>query len=113
MREILITSECLEFINSQSERVQGKFYQIIEVISEVKIVHNRFVKKLKNTNFYELRIKAGNEVRVIMFAIDHLNFAESKKVLCLNGFVKKSAKDYSIAIKQAEKLLNDYLTKID
>ena len=56
MREILITPECLEFIDKQNERVSTKFYQIIEVIGEVKIVHTNFVKKLINTDFYELRI---------------------------------------------------------
>ena len=109
MREILITPECLEFIDNQNERISTKFYQIIEVIGEVKIVHSDFVKKLRNTDFYELRIKAGNEIRVIMFAIDHSNFAECTKVVCLNGFQKKSTKDYVKAVKKAEKILNDYL----
>ena len=109
MREILITPECLEFIDKQNERVSTKFYQIIEVIGEVKIVNANFVKKLTNTDFYELRIKAGNEIRVIMFAVDHSNFAECTKVVCLNGFLKKSTKDYTKAIKMAEKLLNEYL----
>lgn len=109
MREILITPECLEFIDNQNNRISTKFYQIIEILGEVKIVHANFVKKLKNTNFYELRIKAGNEIRVIMFAIDHLNFAECTKVVCLNGFQKKSTRDYIKAIRIAEKLLNDYL----
>ena len=109
MREILITPECLEFIENQNNRISTKFYQIIEVIGEVKIVHTNFVKKLINTDFYELRIKAGNEIRVIMFTIDHSNFAECTKVVCLNGFHKKSTKDYTKAIKKAERIVNDYL----
>jgi len=109
MREITITPECLDFIDNQNERVSTKFFQIIEVIGEVKVVHTNFVKKLINTQFYELRIKAGNEIRIIIFAIDHLNFAECTKAVCLCGFQKKSTKDYTKAIKQAEKLLGDYL----
>jgi phage-related protein len=109
MREISITPECLDFIDNQNKRVSIKFFQLIEVIGEVKIVHSNFVKKLKNTQFYELRIKAGNEIRIIMFAIDHLNFAECTKVVCLYGFQKKSTKDYKKAIKQSEKILRDYL----
>ncbi|NOR75723.1 MAG: hypothetical protein GQ525_11255 [Draconibacterium sp.] len=109
MREILITPECLEFIDNQNNRISTKFYQIVEVIGEVKIIHSNFEKKLKNTDFYELRIKAGNEIRVIMFAIDHSNFAESTKVVCLNGFHKKSTKDYTKAIKKADKILKEYL----
>ncbi|MCF6331824.1 MAG: hypothetical protein L3J11_00955 [Draconibacterium sp.] len=76
MREITITTECLDFIDNQNERIATKFFQIIEVIGEVKVVHTNFVKKLLNTQFYELRIKTGNEIRIIIFAIDHLKFAE-------------------------------------
>lgn len=78
-------------------------------MGEVKIINTNFVKKLQSTQFYELRIKAGNEYRVVMFAIDHLNFAECEKVVCLSGFKKKSTKDYKKALKQAEQLLSDYL----
>jgi len=109
MREILITPECLEFIDNQNDRISTKFYQIIEVIGEVKVVHSNFVKKLKNTVFYELRIKAGDEIRIIMFTIDHSNFTECTKVVCLNGFQKKSTKDYVKEVKKAKKILNDYL----
>ncbi len=109
MREILISPDCLEFFDNQNDRISTKFYQIIEVIGEVKIVHSNFIKKLINTDFYELRIKAGNEIRIIIFTIDHSNFAECTKVVCLNGFHKKSTKDYTKAIKKAEKILNDYL----
>lgn len=67
------------------------------------------MKKLHSTQFYELRIKAGNEYRIIIFAIDHLNFAECTKAGCLCGFQKKSTKDYEKAINQAEKLLEEYI----
>jgi len=109
MREIVIAQECLEFIDTQNERVRNKFFQLIEIIGEVKVIHSHFIKKLQNTRFYELRIKAGNEVRIIIFAIDHLNFTECTKAICLYGFVKKSTKDYKKSIKQAESILSDYL----
>jgi hypothetical protein len=109
MREINITEECLDFIDKQNERVSLKFFQLIEVIGEIKVINTNFLKKLKSTQFYELRIKAGNEYRVILFAIDHLNFAECTNAVCLYGFQKKSSKDYTKAIKQAEKILVEYL----
>ena len=109
MREIVIAQECLEFIDSQNERVKNKFFQLIEIIGEVKVVHSHFIKKLQNTQFYELRIKAGNEIRIIIFAIDHLNFAECTKAICLYGFAKKGTKDYKKAIRQAESILSEYL----
>jgi len=54
MRDVEIKEECLNFIDGQGERVSKKFFQIIEVIGEVKIVHTNFVKKLQSTQFYEL-----------------------------------------------------------
>lgn len=81
MREIIITEECLGFIDNQGEKVALKFFQLIEVIGEVKVVNANFLKKLQSTQFYELRIKAGNEYRIIIFAVDHLNFAECTKAV--------------------------------
>jgi hypothetical protein len=109
MREIDITEECLEFIDKQNDRVSLKFFQLVEVIGEIKVVNSNFLKKLQSTQFYELRIKAGNEYRIVIFAIDHMNFAECTKAVCLCGFQKKETKDYKKAIKQAEKILEDYL----
>ena len=109
MRDIDITEECLDFIDSQNERVSLKFFQLVEVISEIKQVHSNFIKKLQSTHFYELRIKAGNEYRIIIYAIDHLSFSESSKVVCLYGFQKKSTKDYNKAIKISERILEEYL----
>lgn len=109
MREIDITEECLNFIDNQNERVSLKFFQLLEVIGELKVVHTNFVKKLQQTNFYELRIKAGNEYRVVIFTIDHLNFSECTEAVCLYGFQKKSTMDYEKAIKKAKTILEEYL----
>jgi uncharacterized protein YihD (DUF1040 family) len=109
VREIEITEECLEFIDNQGERVSLKFFQLIEVIGEVKVVNANFLKKLQSTPFYELRIKSGNEYRIVIFAIDHLNFSECTKAVCLCGFQKKSTKDYKKALARAEKILEEYL----
>lgn len=109
MREIDITIECLEFIDEQDESVSLKFFQLIEVMGEIKVINANFLKKLQSTEFYELRIKAGNQYRVIIFAIDHLNFSECKKAVCLYGFQKKSTKDYKKAIKKSKNILEKYL----
>lgn len=109
MRDVDITEECLEFIDKQEKRVGLKFFQLIEVIGEIKVINSNFLKKLQSTQFYELRINAGNEYRIIIFAIDHANFAECKKAICLCGFQKKGTKDYKKAINQAEKILEIYL----
>ncbi|MEM8527906.1 MAG: type II toxin-antitoxin system RelE/ParE family toxin [Bacteroidota bacterium] len=113
MRTIEITTECLEFIDDQDDRVIDKFFQLLEVMSEIKVVNSNFVKKLQSTDFYELRIKAGNEYKVVLFTFDHSNFIECTKLICLYGFQKKSTKDYKKAIRKAENILADYLKNND
>ena len=49
-----------------------------------------------------------NEYRTILFAVDNDNIILSKKVLLLNGFLKKSTKDYCKQIKIAERILKDF-----
>lgn len=111
VRDIEITEECLEFIDEQNDKFALQFFQLIEIMGMVKVINSNFLKKLKSTQFYELRIKSGNEYRIIIFALDHLNFAECTKAVCLCGFQKKSTKDYKKAVKKAEFLLIEYLKK--
>ena len=65
---------------------------------------------LENTDFYELRVSVGsNECRTILLAVDHDNFIQSKNVLLLNSFLKKSTKQYKAEIKKAENIIKRYL----
>lgn len=78
----------------------------MNVLAEIRVVNTKLVKKLIDTDFYELRISVGNEYRVILFTIDHENFIEAKEILLLNGFIKKSTKDYKKEIEKAKQILN-------
>ena len=92
MRTMIRSTEFDEFYNS--------------LPADVKVVNTKLVKKLVDTDFYELRISVGNEYRVILFTIDHENFIEAEQILLLNGFMKKSTKDYKKEIQKAEQILN-------
>jgi hypothetical protein len=113
MREILISDECIDFVSRNNTRVQTKFKYLLEVIGEQKIIHRAIVDKLVNTKFYELRIRAENQIRIIIFTIDNENFMESKKIILLNGFLKRTNKDYIKAINEAGKLLIKYKKEIE
>lgn len=76
-------------------------------MSQIKVVSTKFVKKLEGTDFYEMRISVGNEYRVILFTIDSESFIEADEVLLLNGFMKKSTKDYKAQIQIAENILSE------
>ena len=88
--------------------VQKKIDWNLMLIESIQILSVKIVKKLIDTSFYELRVSVDNEYRVILFAIDKPNLMEARKVLLLNGFIKKSTKDYKREIKIAQKLLKDY-----
>ena len=109
MREIYISEECEKLIQEESsERVRKKFKYLLGVIEEQTIVHTSIVEKLTNTKYYELKIKAENQIRVIIFTIDKENFNEANQIILLNGFLKRTNKDYQKAIKTADKLLLKY-----
>ncbi len=107
MRTIIRTPEFDTFYHSLPANVQGKVQYAMNVMAEIKVVNTKLVKKLVNTDFYELRVSGGNEYRVILFTIDHENFIEAEQVILLNGFMKKSTKDYKKEILKAEQILNE------
>ena len=106
MRTMIRSAEFDEFYNSLPANVQNKVKYAMNVIAEIKVVNTKLVKKLIDTDFYELRISVGKEYRVILFTIDHENFIEAEQILLLNGFMKKSTKDYKKEIEKAEQILN-------
>lgn len=59
--------------------------------------------------FYELRVSVDNEVRVILFSADNENINLASSVILLNGFVKKSTKDYDKEITKAINILRKLL----
>lgn len=100
------SAEFDEFYNSLPENVQNKVKYALNIIAEVKVVNTKLVKKLVETDFYELRISVGNEYRVILFTIDQESFVEAEQILLLNGFMKKSTKDYKKEFQKAQRILN-------
>lgn len=107
MRTLKRTNEFDEFYNSVGTKVQEKIDYALTLISQMKVVSTKFVKKLEGTEFYEMRIFVGNEYRVILFTMDNDNFIEADDILLLNGFMKKSTKDYKAQIQIAEKILKE------
>ena len=108
MRTIFRSEEFDEYYALQPERVRKKIDYALSVLEQIKVISTKLVKSIENTDFYELRISVDNEHRVLMFSIDHENIIEATQVLLLNGFIKKSTKDYKSQISIAEKILQKY-----
>ncbi|MDR2912195.1 MAG: type II toxin-antitoxin system RelE/ParE family toxin [Alistipes sp.] len=105
MRKVIFSQAFEEFYDAQPAAVQAKLDYAVNALGELRVVSAKLVKKLTGTDFYELRVSMSNEYRVILFAVDHDNITEAGTVVLLNGFVKKSTKDYKKQINTAIKLL--------
>ena len=107
MRELFHTNEFDDFYNSLDDKKVAKFDEAISYLETVYVLNTKFVKKILNTPFYEMRVSVGfNEYRTIIFSVDNNNVIQSTKIILLNSFLKKSSKDYDKQIKRANNILN-------
>ncbi|MDR0231554.1 MAG: type II toxin-antitoxin system RelE/ParE family toxin [Dysgonamonadaceae bacterium] len=104
-RIIIQTKAFQDFYKSLNARTKKKVDYIVKILRDKEIVSAKFVKKLVNTEFYEMRISTDNEYRTIIFAMDNENITNANKILLLNGFIKKSTSDYSNKIAVAKKII--------
>lgn len=108
IRTIFKTEEFEEFYNSLDTRVKEKFEYTFGLVQTVYALPVKFVKHLEKTDLYEMRVSVGsNEYRTVLFAIDNSNVILSTKIILLNGFLKKSTKDYDKQIAKAVRILKD------
>lgn len=105
MRLTIWSEDFSVFYGSLQPNVKEKADYVLGIISDMKILSSKIVKKLVKTEFYELRISLGQEYRVIVLPLDNENIIEAEIILLLNGFVKKSTKDYKKQISIAKNTL--------
>ena len=109
IRELYFLDEFTEFYEKLQDKVKAKFEHTMDIIRTEYVLNTKFVKHLENTDLYEMRVSVNfNEYRTILFAVDNDNIILSKRILLLNGFLKKSTKDYSKQIKVAKQILEDF-----
>jgi phage-related protein len=109
IRELYFTAEFTKFFEQLDDSVKSKFYYTMDLVRTIRVLSKNFVKHLENTELYEMRISVGNNAyRTILFAMDNRNVMLAQRILLLNGFIKKSTKDYNKQIKQAYKILKQY-----
>jgi len=110
IRNLIYTDEFKEFYSLLDERTRNKFEECLDVLRSTYILSTKFVKKLVScdNNLYELRVCVGfNEYRSIIFSSNHANIIQATEIIILNGFLKKSSKDYDKQIKKAINILNN------
>ena len=79
-----------------------------EFYNDLNALPVKYIKHLDGTDLYEMRVSVGsNEYRTVLFAIDNSNVILATKIILLNGFLKKSTKDYNKQIAKAIRILKD------
>ena len=107
LRELFLTDEFQLFYGTLPDKVKHKFDYVLDIIRTERVLTAKHVKHLENTKLYEFRVSvSSNEYRTIMFTMDNENIILAKNIIVLNGFLKKSTKDYRKQIEIAQTILN-------
>ncbi len=95
----------LDFFESLRPEVQKKFNWVLQLISTVERVPEKYLKHLTGTSgIYEIRIDYGSDTyRIFCF------FADNNAIILMNVFQKKSNKTPLKEISRAEKIKKRYL----
>ena len=105
VREVIAYKNYFEdFLLVQPQKVQDKFFKIIEAIETLERVPANYLKAMEGTKgLYEARIQLSSNIwRVFCF------FDQGKLVILLNGFQKKTQKTPKNEIEKALRLMNEY-----
>ncbi|MCL2596579.1 MAG: type II toxin-antitoxin system RelE/ParE family toxin [Paludibacter sp.] len=106
IREVVLSNEFFNYYNGLNVKVQDKYIYALQLIETLKVVSEKFIKKIQNTEFYEVRVSVStNEYRTMFIAVDNPNFMEATKVILLNSFLKKDNKQYKKEITKARAIL--------
>jgi len=108
-RDLILSPDYIEFEKNSDARTREKLRYAIAILESIYPIPTKFVKKLVSTDFYELRISVDNEIRIILFSADNENINLASRIILLNGFVKKSSKDYNKEITKAINILRNLL----
>ena len=93
-----------DFYSKQSLVVRKKIDWTLILLRNNKIVQEKFLKNLTNTDgLWEVRVSAGNGIfRIFCF------FDKGNLIILLSGFQKKTQKTPKKEIKKAERLKKEY-----
>ncbi len=108
-RIIYRTVEYQQFYDSLEDDVMRKIAYLETIVIKEKVISSKIAKKLVNTDLYELRILLKNQYRILFFTIDSEDLNQATELLFINGFIKKSTKDYRKEVKRALKILEQWI----
>ena len=104
---LLFGSNFEEFYNRQSNEARRKIDHVLKLIAHIEKVPKKFLKYVESTDgLYEIRISFGNAtLRIFCF------FDSERKLILLNGVVKKKEKLPKNELVLAEKCKKEYFNQ--
>jgi phage-related protein len=104
IREIIFYGDFFwDFYKKQSIKVKKKINWTIGLLKYLEVIPEKYLKHIKDTDLYEIRIGFGNNIfRIFCF------FDKGRIVIILNGFQKKTQKTLKTEIDRALKLKKKY-----
>ena len=98
-----------DFYFRREKGAQEKIDQVLSLISHVENVPKKFFKRVESTDgIFEIRVSYGpSAFRIFCF------FETGRKLILLNGFIKKSIKTPGNELRMAVKLKNEYSLSVD
>lgn len=93
-----------EFFNRQSKKTKAKIIWTLEIIEELKIVPENYLKHIEGAKgLYEIRIQSGHDIfRIFCF------FEKGNQIVLINAFRKKTRKTPLKEIEMALKIKSTY-----
>lgn len=115
LRQIhLYEDHFLDFYDSLDEKARDKIKFVLEILRTQRVVPLNHVKHITNSDgIYEIIAPAkGNEYRILFFFKEGDLISGGNEIVLLNGFMKKSKKDYVSAVKKQNCLKFNILMSI-
>jgi phage-related protein len=93
-----------DFYNRQDEKVKSKIDWTVTMIQTTRIVPEKFLKHLTNSDgLWEVRVSANNGIfRIFCF------FDKGNLIVLLSGFQKKTKKTPKSVLSKAERIKKEY-----
>jgi phage-related protein len=104
---VLFESHYIDFYNEQSLNTQKKIEYVLSLLRVIDVIPLKFFKSITNASgLFEIRVKTG-EKNIRIFCV----FTDSKEILLLNAFIKKSQKLPAKELELARKLQIQAISK--
>jgi len=104
-RVIFFENHFIEFYQNQEEKVKNKIQCVFELLKQVEIVPEKFLKHVEGTDgLYEVRVEYQSNIYRIFCCFD-----DDELIVLFNGFQKKTQKSQKKEIEKAKKLMKAYI----